>query len=83
MTNWMTRIVQRHLNEAIVGAGLLALSAAAASGCADHVQSEVVACPCNTGICCASGVCAANENACEQATQGLSAESTGHWTGYV
>jgi hypothetical protein len=66
------------------GAALLALSsAAAAGGCADHVQSAVVTCPCDTGVCCTSGVCATNENACEQATQALSSESAGRWTGYV
>jgi hypothetical protein len=67
-------------------AALLALSSAAATaagGCADHVQSAVVACPCDTGVCCASGVCAADDNACTQATQALSTQSAGHWTGYV
>jgi hypothetical protein len=65
-------------------AALLALSSAAAGGgCADHVQSAVVTCPCDTGVCCTSGVCAANENACEQATQALSSESAGRWTGYI
>jgi hypothetical protein len=63
-------------------AALLALSGSAA-GCADHVQSAVVACPCDTGVCCTSGVCAPSDNACEAATQALSSESAGHWTGYI
>lgn len=66
------------------GAALLALSSAAATGgCADHVQGGVVTCPCDTGVCCTSGVCAANENACEQATQALSSDAVGRWTGYI
>jgi len=64
------------------GAALLALLVAG-SGCADHVQSTIVACPCSQGVCCASGVCAADESTCEQATRALSSESAGHWTGYT
>ena len=65
-----------------MGLVLLALSSAAA-GCADHVKSQVVTCPCDRGICCASGVCADDQNACEGATQALSSASTGRWIGYV
>ena len=64
------------------GATLAALLAGA-SGCADHVQSAVAVCPCDQGVCCTSGVCASEQNACEQATQALSSESAGHWTGYI
>jgi hypothetical protein len=73
---------KRILHAGSWGAALLALLMAG-SGCADHVQSTVVACPCSQGVCCTSGVCASDENACEQATQALSSESVGHWTGYT
>src|SRR5947209_4042030 len=59
---------------------LLALPPAVA-GCADHVQSSLATCPCSQETtCCSSGVCAASESACGQATSALSNESAGHWT---
>jgi len=64
------------------GLALLALSGTAI-GCADHVKSAVVTCPCDRGICCASGVCADDETACGAATQALSSASAGRWTGYI
>ena len=64
-------------------AGTLVAALAGAPGCADHVQSTVAVCPCDRGVCCSSGVCAADENACTQATSALSLESAGHWTGYI
>jgi hypothetical protein len=64
------------------GLVILALSSTAV-GCADHVKSAVVTCPCERGICCASGVCADDESACAAATQALSSASVGHWTGYL
>ena len=63
---------------------LLALPASVgAVGCADHVQSSVVTCPCDHGVCCDSGVCATDENSCAQATTALASELAGHWTGYI
>jgi len=78
---WGTAIEGRY--GAALAMVLLALPPALA-GCADHVQSSLATCPCSQGmVCCESGVCAADESACAQATSALSNDSAGHWTGYV
>src|SRR5438270_13792857 len=64
------RVIQRGYRGAWA-AILLALPPAIA-GCADHVQSSLATCPCSQGTtCCSSGVCAADDSACEQATSAL------------
>ena len=67
-----------------------ALSVAAGLGgipaCAEHVAvpTEIASCPCSGGeVCCASGVCAENQNACTGVTRSLSESVRGTWTGYL
>jgi hypothetical protein len=78
-----TRIRANRNGQWLEMAAVAALLGGAAAGCADHVQSQVLSCPCDQGICCSSGVCAADENSCTQATAALSMQASGQWTGYV
>lgn len=65
-------------------AATLAGAALSTSSCADNVPTESNACPCANGyVCCGSGVCAADEASCGQATAALSIAAQGKWVGYI
>jgi hypothetical protein len=71
-----------------IAAGLIAALLLAAgtltTACVDHVDTAIKSCPCAAGnVCCASGVCAADQDACAAATAALSASVQGRWTGYI
>jgi hypothetical protein len=63
---------------------LLLSGVAGFSGCADPIAPAIRSCPCAAGnVCCESGVCAANQASCAQATRALSESVAGVWTGYI
>ena len=63
---------------------MILLSTGALASCADEVTSDLNPCPCADGyVCCESGVCAQDTNACSVATQALSSQAVGMWTGYL